>query len=158
MIHSMNQGLDIYLHSSRYDRIYQAVNLVLTASAMGGPCHLFLFFGALATFMADQWDEVNIHTPEDHSPSRSITEVGKESSAAWLPRLQKNFELGNFPSLYELLDKARNEKGGLTVCACSTSVRLLDLSVNQVRQRVDEIVGLSTMLQMSSKSSVVLYI
>jgi len=154
----MNNSLAIFLHDSRYDRLYQAVNLVMTASSMGWSCHLFLFFDALAAFMSDEWDEVNIYEPGEETSSSPDHPATSRNTPGWLPRLQRNIELANFPSLYELLERAKDESGDLTVSACSTSVRLLDLDPKNVNKRVDEIIGLPTMLQISAQVSQVLYI
>ena len=157
MIRRMSNSLAVFLHDSRYDRIYQAVNLVLTASSMGWSCHLFLFFGALGAYMADEWDEVNIYRPEQGALF-SPGDPADRSAPDWLGQLQRNIELANFPSLYELLKRAKEESGRLSICACSTSVRLLGLDTNAVKKRVDEIVGLPTMLQISAQADQVIYI
>ena len=143
----MKPSLVVFLHSHRYDRLYQSMGLLLTASSMGWPCHLFLFYGALASYMAETWDEVNVVRPEDDVPP-----------APWQDELQKNFETGNFLSLYEMLEKARAENGGVRVCACSASCKTLDLDLTSVRERVDEIVGLPTMLKIAEDARHVMYI
>ena len=139
----MASPLVIFLHSAGYDRLYQATNLLVTASSMGTRCYLFLFYQALASYMAGTWDEVN------------IDENGAGSAAA---TLRKSFELADSPSLYDLLARAKEETGGLTICACSASTRFLGLEPIDVKKKVDEIVGLSTMLQIASESNQVLYI
>lgn len=137
----------IFLHSGAYDRIYQAVNMLLAASSSGHRCRLFLFYQALAAYVADAWDR---------------TEVGAAGAAGSVPEWDKNvaraFELANAPSLYRVLDMARNENGGVSVYACSASVRILGLDPAEVKKKVDEIVGLSTMLELASHGGPVLYI
>jgi peroxiredoxin family protein len=144
----MKPALVVFLHSHRYDRLYQATSLLLTASAMGWPCHLFLFYGALASFVAGTWDDVN------------ITDVEPETTSTppWLPGLENGFESANLPSLYGMLKKASAESGGLTICACSNSCKMLGLELSEVREKVDEIVGLPTMLQIAESAKHVLYI
>ncbi|MCZ6766376.1 MAG: DsrE family protein [bacterium] len=142
-------ALVVFLHSHAYDRVYQAISLILTASAMGWPCHLFLFYGALASYMEGTWDDVN------------ITDQNVKAGAAapaWLPELEKNLELANFPSLYEMLQKARTESGGVAVCACSTSCKVLGMDYGRVREEVDEIIGLPTMLQIAGDAKHMIYI
>jgi len=113
---------------------------------MGRKCYLFLFYEALATFMDNAWDDTENMTR------------GSAADVAWATKLQRGFELAGTPSLYEVLDMARNESGGLKICACSTSMKMLDLEPADVRKRVDEIIGLATMLELTSGSSQVLYI
>ncbi len=145
----MKPSLVVFLHGHRYDRLYQASSMVLTASAMGWPCHLFLFYGALASYIARTWDEVNITASLGEAP---------ESLLTWSGRLQSGFEAGNFPSLYDMLEKAAAESGGLKILACSTSCTLLGLDVAEVRAEVDEVVGLPTMMQIAGEARHVLYI
>ena len=143
--------------------------MILTAAAMGWPCHLFLFHGALASYMAGTWDEQNITTsvrepegsPESsRSPTATAPKSGSPIAALpdWMEKLQGGFETGNFPSLYEMLEKAAGESGGLKILACSTSCRLLELDLAAVREKVDEIVGLPTMMQIAGEVRHVLYL
>jgi peroxiredoxin family protein len=137
-------SLAVFLHSDRYDRVYQAVGLVLTASSMGWPCHLFLFYGALGSYLAGAWDVVNIAaTGED---------------ASWINTLQGSLEADNLPSCYDMLEKARGETGGVRVYACSASCKALRADVASVRERVDEVVGLPTMLRIAEEARHVLYV
>ncbi len=146
----MKPSLVVFLHSYRYDRLYQAASLLLTASSMGWPCHLFLFYQALGSYMNGAWDEVNIATVPD--------ETATAPTIPWLNDLAHGFEANKFPSIYEMIDKARGESGGLGVCACSTSCKVLGLDMSAVREKVDEIVGLPTMLQIAENARHVMYI
>lgn len=134
----------IFLHSATYDRLFQAANLLVTASSMGRPCYLFLFYGALATYVDGSWDDVAVDVPE--------------GAPRWARVLARSFELSDSPSLYELVEMARKETGGLTVCACSTSTALLGLDPAEVGRRVDQIIGHAAMLEIASTTDQVLYI
>jgi peroxiredoxin family protein len=151
----MDKSLVIFLHSSRYDRLYQAVNLLLTASSMDWKCHLFLFFDALASFMEGTWDDVNVA-----DMTREEISVGEVPSLPppWIDGLHKNLELANFPSLYQLIEKARKQEIPAAVYACSTSVRLLNLDSHEVKAHVGDIVGLPTMLQIAAEAKHTIYI
>ena len=118
---------------------------MLTASSMGWKCHLFLFYGALASYVEGSWDEVNIERSAGRAPE-------------WMSELQKGFELGNFPSLYKMLEGGRRESGGLHICACSTSCKLMELDLTAVREKVDEVVGLHTMMRIAEEARHVMYI
>ena len=137
-------SLVIFLHSSTYDRLFQAANLLLTASSMGQKCYLFLFYGALATFVDGSWDDV-LSEPARNAPD-------------WARTLARSFELADTPSLYEVIDMAKKETGGLTVCACSTSMKMLGLEPAAVGPKVDQIIGHATMLDIASQTNQVLYI
>jgi peroxiredoxin family protein len=141
----MDRPLAIFLHSARYDRIYQAASLLLTAASLGRKGYLFLFYDALATYVDGLWDDPEglLDAPAGARP--------------WAETLRRSFALSDSPSPYEILEMARAEPGGLTVCACSTSTKLLGLEPRKVRKRVDEIVGHATMLDLAADAQV-LYI
>jgi peroxiredoxin family protein len=148
----MKPALVIFLHSHRYDRLLQAMGLLLTASSMGWPCHLFLFYGALASYMERTWDDVNV------ASSQIDRDHGLEPRPPWEDKLQAHFEQGDNLSLYEMLRKARAESGGVRVCACSASCKSLGLDPASVREMVDEIVGLPTMLRIAEEARHVMYV
>lgn len=139
----MEKPLAVFLHSSRYDRIFQAANLLLTASGMGRPCYLFLFYEALATFIDGTWDDIRISA-----------DLGA-NAPPWAESLQRGFDTLGSPSPYEILKMAADEPGGLKVCACSTSTKLLGLEPSDVRKKVDEIFGLNTMLEIVADGEMV---
>ena len=73
-------------------------------------------------------------------------------------KLQTHFEQVGGISLYEMLEKARGESGGVRVCACSASCKSLGLDLTSVRETVDEIVGLPTMLRIAEDAGHVIYV
>lgn len=150
----MQPVLTIFLHSARYDRVFQAVNLLQTACSMGWRGNLFLFYEALASFMAGGWDEIDLAAGPDGT--RDQESPAGERGGDPLRALQRGFELSNAPSPYETLESARSD--GCIVCACSASVKLLGLDTRAVKERLDEIVGLPTMLQIAGKSTTSFYL
>jgi peroxiredoxin family protein len=148
----MSKPLVIYLHSDAYDRIYQAVNTVATAASAGRRCYLFLFYHALGSFMADAWNDMKI------GPSAGRRGDDPGESPPWGRTLESSFELANVPSLYDLLDQARSADGEVSVYACSNSAQYLGLDPADVKKRVDEIVGLATMLEISSDDCQLIYL
>ncbi len=144
----MKPSLVIFLHSHSFDRLYQAASITLSASSMGWSCHLFLFYQALSSYMEDTWDEPRV-APGPEPPNQ----VDTPGASSWLHRLENGFASANLPSLYDMLEKARSEEGGLRICACSSSVRILGLDVESVRARVDDIVGLPTMLRVAETAT-----
>jgi len=148
----MDRPLIIFLHGDGYDRIYQAVNIVATAASFGRTCHLFLFYHALGAYVAGDWDNARV--------SRSAGRIDDEPGEAppWERALQKSFELANVPSMYDVLERSRKETDLVRVYACSNSVQYLGLEPVDVKKRVDEIVGLATMLEIASEESQVFYL
>jgi peroxiredoxin family protein len=148
----MSGPLVIFLHSDGYDRIYQAVNLIATAAGAGKNCYLFLFYHALGSYMAGEWDNMSLTT------SAGCKDGHPGESPPWAHTLKRSFELANLPSLYQVLKRAKEGEGDVTVYACSNSMRYLDLEPADVKPRVDGIVGLATMLDLSADASQVLYL
>lgn len=150
----MPLSLTIFLHSARYDHVFQAVNLLQTACSMKWRGNLFLFYEALASFMAGGWDEVDLvgRSGEVRDPAAPAGDRGRSP----LHVLERGFELSNAPSPYETLGLARTD--GCIAYACSSSVKLLGLDPRDVKERLDEIVGLSTMLQIAGKSTHAFYL
>lgn len=148
----MSEPLVIFLHSDGYDRIYQAVNMIATAASTGRTSYLFLFYHALGSYVAGSWDDMNV------SSSAGRVDGAPGESPPWAHALGRSFELGNLPSLYEVLESAKDEDGEVTVYACSNSMRYLDLDPESVKRHVDGIVGLSTMLEISAGAHQVLYL
>lgn len=148
----MSGTLAIFLHSDGYDRVYQAVNMIATASSAGDNCYLFLFYHALGAYVSGQWDDMEL------TPSAGSRGDPPDETTPWARTLKRSFELANVPSLYRVLDRAKQGEGDVTVYACSDSMRLLDLEPAVVKERVDGIVGLATMLDISETASRVLYL
>jgi len=118
---------------------------------MGWPCHLFLFYQALADFMGGAWEFV---------PQRAERGPVKGDAAETVvpTDLERGFAAAALPSVNAVLEQARNGPGGLHLYACSASVRILDFDPSEVRRKVDEIVGLPTMLQIAESSRFAWYI
>ncbi|MGD8412867.1 MAG: hypothetical protein PVF33_01470 [Candidatus Latescibacterota bacterium] len=148
----MSRPLVILLHSDGYDRIYQAVNMIATAASAGRRCYLFLFYHALGSYIAGEWDDMDL------SPSAGRKSGDSAEIPPWFCALEQSFELANLPSLYQILERAKDGDGEVTVYACSNSMQFLDLEPAEVSRRVDGIVGLATMLDIASDASQTLYL
>lgn len=149
VLDDMKTSLVIFLHSDTYDRLYQAVSLTLAASSMGWSCHLFLFYQALASYLENTWDQSNL---AGGVRGEAVT------TSPWAGKIEEGFESANLPSLYDMLGKARGEAGELRTYACSSSVRILGLDIEDVRRKVDDIVGLPTMLRITETATHTWYI
>jgi peroxiredoxin family protein len=148
----MKPSLAIFLHSHGHDRVYQAVSLSLAAASLGWSCHVFLFFQALATYLDGSWDTIAF---EEGPAGTDGDDAGSKEIAR---RLERGFETAAGPSVYDMLEKARGEGGGVKIYACSASVKLLELDPGAVHGKVDEIVGLPTMLRIAESARFAWYI
>ncbi|MCF6148850.1 MAG: hypothetical protein E3K37_09340 [Candidatus Kuenenia sp.] len=131
----------IFAHSGTYDKLYQIVTLSITAASMGRETYIFLFFWALKRF-------VN----EEFSLERLSSEFGEEGE-----KLGKRMREMNPLSLKELLAEVRNI-GNLKLYACSGAVKLMDLEEVKVKSKVDDILGLTTILEIADGAETQLFI
>ncbi len=131
----------IFAHSGTYDKLYQIITLAITAAAMGRETYIFLFFWALRRFVNDEFDVKKLSD-----------EFGEEGD-----RLSKRMQEINPVSLKEILNEVRG-MGNLKVYACTAAVKLMELEEAKVKSRVDDILGLTTILEMADGAETQLFI
>ncbi|MBM4053260.1 MAG: hypothetical protein FJ264_01020 [Planctomycetes bacterium] len=131
----------IFAHSGTYDKLYQIVTLAITAASMGRETYVFLFFWALKRF-------VN----EEFSPEVLGAEFGEEGE-----KLGKRMSDMNPVSIKELLIEVR-KMGNLKLYACSGAVKLMDLEEKKVKSKVDDILGLTTIIEITDGAETQLFI
>lgn len=116
----------IFLHSGDYDRVHQGLSIAASAVAVGRPAELYFFWWALERLVADKLDD-----PE-FGPGREDAE--------------DRFERRRMPTLRQLLTHLR-ESGLCTLYACSGSMAATDVTPEQLAEKVDQLVGWTTILQ-----------
>ena len=131
----------ILSHSGSYDRLYQAVTIAVTAASLGDNVYVVLFFDALKKFVEGNMDK------EDLSE-----DMGKEKE-----KVYKRMKTMNPLSMQEMIDTVK-PLGSLKFIACSANVEFMGLEKNRVVEKVDEIIGLPTILKMMKESKNQLYI
>ena len=131
----------IFAHSGTYDKLYQIITLAITAASMGKETYIFLFFWALRRFVNEEFDA-----------SRLSAEFGEEGM--WLAKRMQEI---NPVSLTELLHDVRM-MGNLKIYACTAAVKLMELDESIVKSRVDDILGLTTLLEIADSAETQLFI
>lgn len=131
----------LFLHSGTYEKLYQAVMLATTAASMGSKVYVFLFFWALKKFVTDKIDVIEFPAGIQDEDRRLLEAV---------PQGQPNM-------LKELLSEVSN-MGNLEIYACSGAVKLMELDEELVKSKVDDIIGLPTMLRMAEGAETQLFI
>ena len=131
----------IFAHSGTYDKLYQIITLAITAASMGRETYIFLFFWALRRFVNDEFDVKKLSD-----------EFGDEGE-----RLSKRMQEINPVSLKEILNEVRG-MGNLKVYACTAAVKLMELEDAKVKSVVDDILGLTTILEMADGAETQLFI
>jgi|SRR3972149_3164953 len=131
----------LFLHSGNYEKLYQAVMLAITSASMGNKVYIFLFFWALKKFVTDKLDVIEFPDGMNEEDRRLLEAV---------PQGQPNM-------LKELLSEV-SKMGNLEIYACSGAVKLMKLDEELVKSKVDDIIGLPTMLKMAEGAETQLFI
>ncbi|MFO0794081.1 MAG: DsrE/DsrF/DrsH-like family protein [Candidatus Brocadiaceae bacterium] len=131
----------IFAHSGTYDKLYQTITLAITAASMGKETYIFLFFWALKKFVNEEFDVIKLST-----------EFGEEGL-----QLSKRMQELNPISLKEILGEVR-KMGNLKIYACTAAVKLMGLEEKTVKAKVDDILGLTSILDIASGADTQLFI
>ncbi len=131
----------IFAHSGTFDKLYQIVTLAITAASMGRETYIFLFFWALKKFVTEDFDVTKL--------SAEFGEEGK--------RLAERMQKINPISLPEILSEVR-KMGNLKVYACTAAVKLMELEESVVKSKVDDILGMTTLLEIADGAETQLFI
>jgi peroxiredoxin family protein len=118
--------LAVFLHSGDYDRVHQGLSIAATAAAEGRRPAVFFFWWALERLVRGDLD----------APQFAADAVNDA------------FERRHIPTLRALLAHVR-ESGQCRFYACTGSMVILDLLPPSVSSRVDELVGWSTILELT---------
>ncbi len=118
----------IFLHSGDYDRVHEGLSIAAAAVASGRHADLFFFWWALERLAHDKLDEADLNPRREDIVNR--------------------FETRNVPTLRSLLAFLR-DSGKCTLYACSGSLAILGLAPSALEQKVDQLVGWSTILQLT---------
>jgi peroxiredoxin family protein len=119
----------VFLHAGDWDRMHQGLAIAASAVALGRRAHVFFFWWALERLLNGALDE------PDFGP-------GREEAA-------DRFESRRMPSLRELLGHLRESKL-CTLYACSGSIAVPEGSPDALQGKVDQVVGWTTILQLTA--------
>lgn len=123
----------IFLHSGDYDRLHQGCSIAAAAAAGGREVQLFLFWWALDRFLRGGFAEPAL---EGLGP-REVVEAAEDA-----------FDEGA-PTAAALLEAAR-ASGKCTLYACSASAIFLGQRPDRIASSVDQVVGWSAILGITS--------
>jgi len=121
----MDTRLAIFLQSGDYDRVHQGFSIAVTAATTGRQVEVFLFWWALERLLRDDLDA------PDFGPGRE--------------EMAEEFVERGFPTIRQLLEAAR-ASGRVRIFACTGSMAILGFTPPAVQDKVDELVGWSTIL------------
>ena len=122
----------VFLHSGDYDRVHQGLSIALAAAAVGRRCDVFWFWWALERLA--RASEGALDEP-DFGPGREQAE--------------SRFESRGMPTLRQMLEAAK-QSGLVTLYACSGSISAVAETPESIRASVDQVVGWTTILQLTA--------
>lgn len=123
----------IFLHSGDYDRLHQGCSIAASATAGGRDVQLFLFWWALDRFLRDGFSTPDFEQLKDPDLAAAAEDA---------------FEKGA-PTAAALLEVAK-ASGRCTVYACSASASLLGRRPAEIAERVDQVVGWTSILGLTA--------
>ncbi|MBI2869837.1 MAG: DsrE family protein [Chloroflexi bacterium] len=129
----------IILHGGDYDRASYALSLALVALASGMEVHLLLTYGGLKRFVKD-----------------GLSVLGEETGADVRASLERGLASGGIAGLEDQLREAR--KLGLRLHACPTAMAHLNIARGDLREEVDDVMGLAAFLALARAARINWYI
>ena len=120
--------LAVLFHRGEYEQLHQGLSAAVAATAVGRPVQLFFFYWALERLALDRLGEPEFDPPR--------------------PDVADRFEARGLPTCRALVDALR-QSGLATFYACSGSLPALGLDLAQVRGAVDQVVGWSSILELT---------
>ena len=134
-----NSGrITIILHSGSYDRVTNALSLAIVCLSMGMEAHILLTYQGLKRFAKGHLED-----PDETDPDL-------------LAMMKRDIASGRFHSIEDKLDAAREL--GLKVYACTTAMATLGLNKEDMVDHVDQIMGLTTFMNLVREATVNWYI
>ena len=130
--------ITIILHSGSYDRVTNALSLAIVCLSMGMEAHILLTYQGLKRFTKG-------HLEDPDGTDLDLLEIMKRDIAS-----------GRFHSIEDKLDAAREL--GLKVYACTTAMATFGLSKEDMVDGVDQIMGLTTFMNLVREATVNWYI
>ncbi len=130
--------LTIILHSGSYDRVTNALSLAIVCLSMGMEAHILLTYQGLRRFRKGHLDDADETDPE------------------LLAQMQRDIASGKFHSIEYKLDAALEL--GLKVYACTTAMATCEFVKEDLVEGVDQIMGLTTFMNLVRDATVNWYI
>jgi peroxiredoxin family protein len=136
------QRLSIVLFSGTVDKLMAASILATGAAAMGMQVEVFLTTWGVVAFRRDDWK----------SNSRVSTDF-----ADYGPAMRERMAAKHVPTWMDNLLGAK-EIGDVHIAACSMTMELYDLTLDDMEPIVDEITGVASFMEQAQASQVTLFI
>lgn len=129
----------IILHSGSYDRVSYGLSLAIAGLAIGMQAHILLTYGALRRFVKGRLEDLD-----------------EETESQVKGAISRGLATGGLVSLEAQLADAR--KLGLKIYACANAMANMNIARPELREEVDEVMGLVTFLKFARTATINWYI
>jgi peroxiredoxin family protein len=133
--------LAIIVQSGTLDKLYCAFILSSTAVAMDMETHLYFTFWGLNVLVKGAMEKAGLPVTYKHLEEQ----------------MRKNLERMKYPKPYEMLKRLK-QSGMLKIYACSPSMEMFGVKMEDLIPEVDEIAGAAAFLEVAAKADVTLFI
>jgi len=132
------QQVAIILHSGSYDRVTNALSLASVCMAMNMEVNMLLTYEGLRRFV------------------KECSEDPKQTDEELMGMISKGIEDGNIRSIKDKLAGAKEL--GLKLFACTNAMSIMDLTLDDMVEEVDDLMGLATFIQFARNAAINWYI
>ncbi|MBI4187349.1 MAG: DsrE/DsrF/DrsH-like family protein [Chloroflexi bacterium] len=129
----------VVLHSGSYDRASYALSIATVALASGMEAHILLTFDGLRRFTRGH-----------------LTDIGEETPQSLRANIERGLKSGGIQSLEDQLAGAK--KMGLKLYACPNAMAALNIGLKDLREEIDQIMGLAAFLELARTAAINWYI
>ncbi|MBI4284448.1 MAG: DsrE/DsrF/DrsH-like family protein [Chloroflexi bacterium] len=133
------ESVAIILHSGAYDRVAYALSIALVSLASGMDVHMLATYEGLRRFTKGH-----------------LTDLGEETSPIVRTNIQRGLASGGIPSMESQLADAK--KLGLKLYACPNAMAALNITMTDLIDEVDDIMGLAGFLGIARQAKIHWYI
>jgi peroxiredoxin family protein len=131
----------IFAHNATYDKLHQVATIGMTAAAMGKDVIVVLLFWTIKKLAEDRIDQIDF-PPEYAGSAEEVARLLKEK---------------NVPKISEMFQDAKHV-GKFRLIACSAGLEYMGVDSQAVETRVDEVMGLPAILQLTEEAETKLFI
>jgi len=132
------QQVAIVLHSDSYDRVTNALSLASVCLAMGMEVYILITYEGINRFI------------------KGRSEYTEGTSSQLMEMIQQGIKAGNIRSIQDKLTGAKEL--GLKIFACTNAMSIMGLTLEDLVDEVDDLMGLATFIQSARNAAINWYI
>ena len=131
----------LFAHNATYDKLHQVATLALTAAAMGKDVMVVLLFWTIKKLADGRLNDLDF-PPEYQNQAQEVARLLKERKV---------------PLITEMFEEAK-KVGQFRLVACSAGLEYMNVDPEAVAKGVDEVMGLPSILSLSTGAETTLFI